>query len=156
MRVFLRSCCSCSLVPYVAVKSWRPQLDLQVEVQEHLSPLRANPPARRARKRTRKRTKKVWCFFNGLSAFLIIGPLSFRINHRNDSMTLFSMFLLCFLQEMELAVRKISCVRLWLVSSTNLRIRRLSFSSCVASCSSPTLHLCAGKLTASLCISTGT
>ncbi len=61
MRVFLRSCCSCSLVLYVAVKSWRsPPLELQVEVLEvHLSPLRANPPARRARRRTRKKTKKV-------------------------------------------------------------------------------------------------
>lgn len=151
MRVFLRSCCSCSLAPYVAVKSWRPQQDLQVEVQEHLSPLRANPQARRARKRTRKRTKKVWCFFNDLAGFLFVETLSFRINHqKTNSMTL------CFFQEMELAVRKISCVRLWLVSSTNLRIRRLSFSSCVASCLSPTLHLCAGKLTASHCISTGT
>lgn len=71
-------------------------------------------------------------------------------------MVLFSMFLLCFLQEMELAVRKISYVRLWSVSLINLQIRRHLFSSCVASCSSPTLHLCAGKPTASRCISTGT
>ncbi len=154
MRVFLRSCCSCSLVLYVAVKSWRsPPLELQVEVLEvHLSPLRANPPARRARRRTRKKTKKVlWSLSKAqLSLELII------IKKKNSSMALFSMFLLYFLQEMELAVRKISYVQLWSVSSIDLQIRRRLFNSCVASCSSPTLPLCAGKPTASHCISTGT
>ncbi len=152
MRVFLRSCCSCSLVLYVAVKSWRsPPLELQVEVLEvHLSPLRANPPARRARRRTRKKTKKVlWSLSKAqLSLELIIIIKKKQFNG--------SMFLLYFLQEMELAVRKISYVQLWSVSSIDLQIRRRLFNSCVASCSSPTLPLCAGKPTASHCISTGT
>ncbi len=82
-------------------------------------------------------------------------PTIIRIK-KNSSLALFSMFLLYFLQEMELAVRKISYVQLWSVSSIDLQIRRRLFNSCVASCSSPTLPLCAGKPTASHCISTGT
>lgn len=58
------------------------------------------------------------------------------------------LYLLCSLQVMALAARRINCAWLWFVNLTSLQTRKPSFSSCVVSSWSPTHLLCAGKLTA--------
>ena len=66
MREFPQYFCNCSHVPCVAVRWWpTPPLHHSLEApvvldrQEGLSPLRASPPVKRAKKKTRRKTKRV-------------------------------------------------------------------------------------------------
>lgn len=68
MRVFLQFCFNSSLVHCVAAKFWPtpPQLLLLpcleaalLDRQQHPSPLRANPPAKKVKRRTKKKIKRV-------------------------------------------------------------------------------------------------
>lgn len=84
MREFPQYFCNCSPVPCVVVRCWpallhplhhsREEAPVVLDRQEVLSPLRASPPVKRAKKKTKRKTKRVrwWHTFSNYILVILV------------------------------------------------------------------------------------